>query len=441
MKKMIISIFVVVVILATSVTAFASAGLIKVVDYIADMYFNGYNCTLVDCDVVPYPGLLDDDGDFVTQKTTYDVLFELYGTVSFKGADLIQSGLKMGSFVWYENGGYCWIMFIPDADVTDISYVGNYSAKILYCEAPEDETQATLNDIFDEVFYGNTLLGFIYDLIDDCYKELVYLGSPLRDISSTLTTLSENLTTLSSNLTTNFDTLFGYVDSVEIILDSINSHLDDTYVVVAYIYDILITIKSQFSNDIVPDVESIRANVANLYSRVWNIAQSEYDVLDTLTTLSTDLTTNFTTLFEYLDFLGTPDDKTSSKTVYGALLKNNGLISNLGDTLFIQRLPSIEKVLDNIYTRLGEIQDAVIDAGNINIDITNDNDAFNIFYITKTDGTTESVGEAATDAAKVVGEFLSVFYRLIFSDGMANADIIHDFEEVYTVTDTGVNVW
>ena len=231
-------------------------------------------------------------------------------------------------------------------------------------------------------------------------------------------------------------------------MNSINSHLDDTYLVVSYIYETLITIKSQFSNDIVPDVESIRANVANLYSWVWNIAQSEDDVLDTLTTLSenlttlsTDLTTNFTTLFEYLDFLGTPDDETSSETVYGALLKNNDLINSLGFTLFSQRLPSIQKGLDNIYTRLGEIQDAVIDAGNINIDITNDNDAFNIFYITKTDGTTESVGEAATDAAKVVGEFLSVFYRLIFSDGMANADIIHDFESVYSTDGTGVNVW
>lgn len=109
--------------------------------------------------------------------------------------------------------------------------------------------------------------------------------------------------------------------------------------------------------------------------------------------------------------------------------------------LIYDSVDGLETTLLNIYDRLGDIEDAVVSADNVIIDITTDNDAFNIFYITKTDGTTESVGDAAKDAVKVVGEFLSVFYRLIFADGLENADIIHDFEEVYTVNDSGVSVW
>lgn len=85
--------------------------------------------------------------------------------------------------------------------------------------------------------------------------------------------------------------------------------------------------------------------------------------------------------------------------------------------------------------------DTIINIENTVVDITQDSDAFNIFYVEKTDGTTESVGETATDAAKVVGEFLSIFYRLVFEDAFSNADIMHDFEDVYTVTASGVNVW
>ena len=99
------------------------------------------------------------------------------------------------------------------------------------------------------------------------------------------------------------------------------------------------------------------------------------------------------------------------------------------------------KLLSDLEIVNTTVNETIINVENTVVDITQDNDAFSIFYVEKTDGTSESVGETATDAAKVVGEFLSVFYRLIFADGLENADIIHDFEEVYTVTDSGVSVW
>lgn len=87
------------------------------------------------------------------------------------------------------------------------------------------------------------------------------------------------------------------------------------------------------------------------------------------------------------------------------------------------------------------VSETIINVENTVIDITNNNPAYNVFYITKTDGTTESVGDAAKDAAVFVGDVLSMFYRLVFDDALDNAGVIQDFEDVLTTTNTGVNVW
>ena len=87
------------------------------------------------------------------------------------------------------------------------------------------------------------------------------------------------------------------------------------------------------------------------------------------------------------------------------------------------------------------VNETIINVENTVIDITNNNPAYNVFYITKTDGTTESVGDAAKDAAVFVGDVLSMFYRLVFDDALDNAGVIQDFEDVLTTTNTGVNVW
>ena len=87
------------------------------------------------------------------------------------------------------------------------------------------------------------------------------------------------------------------------------------------------------------------------------------------------------------------------------------------------------------------VNETIINVENTVIDITNNNPAYNVFYITKTDGTTESVGDAAKDAAVFVGDILSMFYRLVFDDALDNTDIIKDFEDTLTSTNSGVNVW
>ncbi|MBP3699899.1 MAG: hypothetical protein J6J01_10550 [Oscillospiraceae bacterium] len=85
------------------------------------------------------------------------------------------------------------------------------------------------------------------------------------------------------------------------------------------------------------------------------------------------------------------------------------------------------------------VNETIINVENTVIDITNSNPAYNVFYITKTDGTTESVGDAAKDAAVFVGDILSMFYRLVFDDALDNVGILKDFEGAYSNTE--VSVW
>lgn len=85
------------------------------------------------------------------------------------------------------------------------------------------------------------------------------------------------------------------------------------------------------------------------------------------------------------------------------------------------------------------VSETIINVENTVIDITNNNPAYNVFYITKTDGTTESVGDAAKDAAVFVGDVLSMFYRLVFDDALDNVGILKDFEGAYSNTE--VSVW
>ena len=75
------------------------------------------------------------------------------------------------------------------------------------------------------------------------------------------------------------------------------------------------------------------------------------------------------------------------------------------------------------------------------IDITNDNDAFNVFYIEDKDGNTQSVTEFAGDLTGASGKLLSLLYRLVFADALSGVDDdLDSFEDFFTsqepVTDT-----
>ena len=292
-------------------------------------------------------------------------------------------------------------------------------------------------------YHERTWFDVMYVSLDKLYARLDSMDS--REY---IDEVESKLTSLESTMTSQHETIVGYWDVLQQGITSwgdmelyalygfspLGNEYPDSYL--KKIYDVLYL---WFGSDEESAMSSVFLNFA------LELFQGQEDIAMHLNYLRNDvekISDGFATWF------GTGD--TYSEGVYFQALYS--IMNSLGyydvydqyhsySKLIYDSVDGLETTLSNIYDRLGDIEDAVVSADNVIIDITTDNDAFNIFYITKTDGTTESVGDAAKDAAKVVGEFLSVFYRLIFADGLENADIIHDFEEVYTVTDSGVSVW
>lgn len=301
-----------------------------------------------------------------------------------------------------------------------------------------DYLVSVLNDYFYPLVYNidanidsmELMLSGIGTTLDQMYRRLLVINNDIElNTDAMSTTLTEIKTLLETGIpvtgvdigdvtvSTDLTNVEGYIDTVETRLTNIQGVLQRG----------LIAPSTQ------PYLSVILSDVAGLETTLSSILTELQD--DT----STDVSTDLTNVEGYIDTV-----ETKLQTI------NNTINSQLRTPLSVQlpfgtvvynELHNANGWLDDIYTRLESIEDAVLDAENTIIDITTDNDAFNIFYVEKTDGTTESVGVVTKDAAKVAGEFLSIFYRLVFEDAFSNVDIMHDFEDVYTVTDSGVSVW
>ena len=93
--------------------------------------------------------------------------------------------------------------------------------------------------------------------------------------------------------------------------------------------------------------------------------------------------------------------------------------------------------LTEVTTRLDKlIENSASKVENVTVNITEDNDAFNVFYITGDDGETQPITEFAKDLSGASGKFLSVLYRLVFSDALDSAGSdLGNLEDFFTSTE------
>ena len=82
-------------------------------------------------------------------------------------------------------------------------------------------------------------------------------------------------------------------------------------------------------------------------------------------------------------------------------------------------LTTIESTLSTISDKL---DNTASDVNNTIINITNDNDYFSVFYITDSDGNTQSVTDFAGALTGASGKLLSLLYRLVFADALGSVD-------------------
>lgn len=127
----------------------------------------------------------------------------------------------------------------------------------------------------------------------------------------------------------------------------------------------------------------------------------------------------------------------------------NGLqLNSYDDSNVIAAITSLETTLSKpsatvtadlteVTSRLDTlIENSASKIENTTINITNDNDAFNVFYITGSDGETQPITDFAKDLSSASGKFLSVLYRLVFSDALGSADSdLGNLEDFFTSTE------
>ena len=82
-------------------------------------------------------------------------------------------------------------------------------------------------------------------------------------------------------------------------------------------------------------------------------------------------------------------------------------------------LTTIESTLSTISDKL---DNTASDVNNTIINITKDNDYFSVFYITDSDGNTQSVTDFAGALTGASGKLLSLLYRLVFADALGSVD-------------------
>ena len=111
------------------------------------------------------------------------------------------------------------------------------------------------------------------------------------------------------------------------------------------------------------------------------------------------------------------------ETINTTLTTNGGHFSTVD-------LSTIETTLSKICDKL---DDAAVNVNNTVVNITNDNDKFNVFYITDVNGETQPITEFAGDLTGASGKLLSLLYRLVFADALGGVDDdFSGFEDFFT---------
>lgn len=106
---------------------------------------------------------------------------------------------------------------------------------------------------------------------------------------------------------------------------------------------------------------------------------------------------------------------------------------------------SVAADLTEVTTRLDKlIENSASKVENVTVNITEDNDAFNVFYVTTDGGNKKPVGEVAGDTLSASGKLLNFLYKLCFEGALSKAgESIDTMSSFYFDTGAGTegSVW
>ena len=169
------------------------------------------------------------------------------------------------------------------------------------------------------------------------------------------------------------------------------------------------------------------AKLPNIDTSVASIKSYTSSIKTTTSTISTNVGKVNTALTSVIEG---GKLKVDNSAVVTWLETINTTLTAMGGNSSAVDLTTVETTLSKICDKL---DDAATNVNNTVINITNDNDKFNVFYITDVNGETQPVTEFAGDLTGASGKLLSLLYRLVFADALGGVDDdFNGFEDFFT---------
>ena len=232
---------------------------------------------------------------------------------------------------------------------------------------------------------------------------------------------------LSSDLLNYLDPMYGEISKMSVYVAS----LADAYTP----YDDT-TLKNFFTSantwlkSIATDTYDIRRYVNSAANSAFSIDAQMFTLSDTVTSMAADVNEGVGYLRNLCDNLGVSDvpagDPVDLTAVVTSIDNVNASVNSLNTDLSANLNSLVDKLQVVVDNSTSTVENTVIN-------ITQDNDAFNVFYIEDTDGNTQSVTEFAGDLTGASGKLLSLLYRLVFADALGGVDDDLDgFEDFFT---------
>lgn len=240
---------------------------------------------------------------------------------------------------------------------------------------------------------------------------------------------------LSSDLLNYLDPMYGEISKMSVYVASLAdayTPYDDTTL------KNLFTSANTWLKGIATDTYDIRRYVNSAANSAFSIDVQMFTLSDTVTSMAADVNEGVGYLRNLCDNLGVSDvpagDPVDLTAVVTSIDNVNASVNSLNTDLSANLNSLVDKLQVVVDNSTSTVENTVVN-------ITQDNDAFNVFYIEDKDGNTQSVTEFAGDLTGASGKLLSLLYRLVFADALGGVDDDLDgFEDFFTsqepVTDT-----
>lgn len=283
--------------------------------------------------------------------------------------------------------------------------------------------------------YDDTQLRTLVSSLDNYLARINSAVSITRnDVGGILTYTSEIRDLIDGGI---LDYMGGMYSSLDYIRDDVKSlakaytPYDDT------VLKNLVTSVNTWLKDIATDTYDIRRYTNSAANSAFSINVQLFALSDTVTSMAADVNEGVGYLRNLCDNLGVSDTPGSSvdlTAVVTSIDNVNASVNSLNTDLSANLNSLVDKLQVVVDNSTSTVENTVVN-------ITNDNDKFNVFYIEGSDGNTQSVTEFAGDLTGASGKLLSLLYRLVFADALGGVDDDLDgFEDFFTsqepVTDT-----